>query len=121
MDRMMPPSIASILRREGVSPRCWHELGAALAQLLIDGEPEVIVRTEEVRVEVPILLPVAAPDAGPASLAEIEKAAILHALYRHSWCVIPAAAELGVGKTSIYRKLREWGIRAPRAGGLRII
>ena len=51
--------------------------------------------------------------------AEIEKGAILAAMKKHKGDVYLAAKELGIGKTSIYRKYREYGMRTPRRQGIK--
>ena len=42
------------------------------------------------------------------TLAEIEKKAIFAAIKRHGGDKVSAAKELGIGKTTIYRKLGEY-------------
>ena len=43
------------------------------------------------------------------SLYEVEKAYILHVLEEHSWDRVEAAKALGIGRATIYRKLKEYG------------
>lgn len=49
----------------------------------------------------------------PASfkVAALEKAAILNALQYSEGCAVNAAALCGIGKTTLYRKLQQYGIR----------
>lgn len=46
------------------------------------------------------------------TLAELEKAHILSALYEHGWNQTKAAEELGISRTTLWRKLKEYGIEA---------
>ena len=48
-----------------------------------------------------------------ASLAEMEKEAILLAIRKLSGDKLQAARLLGIGKTTLYRKLKEYGISDP--------
>jgi DNA-binding NtrC family response regulator len=50
---------------------------------------------------------------GRRTLAEIEKAHILSTLYEVGWNQARAADALGIGRTTLWRKLREYGIRSP--------
>lgn len=57
-------------------------------------------------------------DAGVAgyrgrTLAEVEKAHILAVLYEREWNQARAAEELGISRTTLWRKLREYGISPP--------
>jgi two-component system response regulator HydG len=47
------------------------------------------------------------------SLADVEKAHILAVLYEHQWNQARAAEELGISRTTLWRKLREYEIRDP--------
>jgi len=53
--------------------------------------------------------PVAFESASIAPLAELEKQAILHAITVLSGDKLEAARQLGIGKTTLYRKLKEYG------------
>jgi two-component system response regulator HydG len=61
------------------------------------------------------------PSAGPAvrgpvlPLAQLEKEAILETLRKLNGDKLLAARLLGIGKTTLYRKLKEYGISAPDA------
>jgi two-component system response regulator HydG len=58
-----------------------------------------------------------APDSlEPATLKELERRAILQALETTRGDRLRAARLLGIGKTTIYRKLKEYGIEETRAG-----
>ena len=50
------------------------------------------------------------PDAGILPLTEVEKRAILHALEYTRGDRTVAAAMLGIGRTTLYRKLKEYGL-----------
>jgi two-component system response regulator HydG len=49
------------------------------------------------------------PSNGAATLAELEKRAILDTLQRTHGDKLKAADLLGIGKTTLYRKLKEYG------------
>jgi len=51
------------------------------------------------------------------SLAEVERQAILSALERLNGDKLMAARALGIGKTTLYRKLKEYGTSLPKAAG----
>jgi two-component system, NtrC family, response regulator AtoC len=55
------------------------------------------------------VVPVNAEAAAVAPLAEIEKRAILHAIALLNGDKLEAAKQLGIGKTTLYRKLKEYG------------
>jgi transcriptional regulator of acetoin/glycerol metabolism len=46
----------------------------------------------------------------------MEKRAILASVRKHRGDIYAAAKELGIGKTSVYRKLKVYGKRPPRRG-----
>jgi transcriptional regulator of acetoin/glycerol metabolism len=46
---------------------------------------------------------------GVAPLADLEKRAILHAITVLNGDKLEAARQLGIGKTTLYRKLKEYG------------
>jgi two-component system response regulator AtoC len=48
------------------------------------------------------------------TLAEVEKAHILATLFERGWNQARAAEELGISRTTLWRKLREYGIAPPR-------
>jgi len=50
-------------------------------------------------------------------LAEVLKATILEALVESGYSVERAAKGLDVSRSTMYRKLRRWGLCAPMAGG----
>jgi len=52
----------------------------------------------------------AAPTADTATLAELEKHAIVQALARHAGNITYAAAELGITRTSLYRRMEKHGL-----------
>jgi transcriptional regulator of acetoin/glycerol metabolism len=47
--------------------------------------------------------------AGVSPLADLEKRAILHAITLLNGDKLEAARQLGIGKTTLYRKLKEYG------------
>jgi transcriptional regulator with PAS, ATPase and Fis domain len=47
------------------------------------------------------------------TLAEAEKAHILSTLYERGWNQAQAAEDLGISRTTLWRKLREYGVREP--------
>jgi DNA-binding NtrC family response regulator len=49
----------------------------------------------------------------PMSLAETEKAHIIQTLERFGWSHSRAADALGIGRTTLWRKLKEYGLHAP--------
>ena len=50
---------------------------------------------------------------GQMSLDELKEAYILRVLKEHSWNCAKAAAALGIGRATIYRKLKEYGVAVP--------
>jgi len=55
------------------------------------------------------MVPVPVESNGIAPLAELEKQAILHAITKLHGDKLEAAKQLGIGKTTLYRKLKEYG------------
>ncbi len=55
-----------------------------------------------------------APSRKALSLAEVEKAHVLSVLYEHGWNQARAAEELGISRTTLWRKLKEYGVRTPQ-------
>jgi transcriptional regulator with PAS, ATPase and Fis domain len=53
------------------------------------------------------------PSPSAANLQEIEAHFIRECLQRHNWSRAAAARELGVHKTTLWRKMKRFGIRAP--------
>ncbi|MCF7800782.1 MAG: sigma-54 dependent transcriptional regulator [Candidatus Marinimicrobia bacterium] len=50
------------------------------------------------------------PDGFPARLVDIEKAAILRTLEQAGYQIAPAARELGISRSTLYRKMERYGI-----------
>jgi transcriptional regulator with PAS, ATPase and Fis domain len=48
-----------------------------------------------------------------SSLAEIERSAIYGALERNNWKKVATARELGIDKTTLWRKLKKLGLKPP--------
>lgn len=69
-------------------------------------------RLQQRRLTMPLReqLQVAASQPGVTSLAEMEKQAILDTIQRLNGDKLQAARLLGIGKTTLYRKLKEYGI-----------
>jgi len=60
----------------------------------------------------------AGPPAVPlGSLEECERSVILAALERNEWCRLAAARELGIHKSTLFRKIKRLGIRLPDQDG----
>jgi two-component system response regulator HydG len=55
------------------------------------------------------VLPVSLESSGITQLADMEKRAILHAITILNGDKLEAARQLGIGKTTLYRKLKEYG------------
>ena len=51
--------------------------------------------------------------AGPSSLREIERSAIFNALAQTNGVLVLAAAMLGIGRTTLYRKMKEFNRASP--------
>jgi len=56
------------------------------------------------------LAPGPAPEAGPAILLDAERQTIEAVLRRHGWNKVAASRELGVSRTTLWRKIRKLGI-----------
>jgi two-component system response regulator HydG len=81
------------------------ERAAVLAETDVIGLSDLPPTLQERQAEVP------PPDR--RTLADIEKAHILSTLYEFGWNQARAAEALGIGRTTLWRKLREYGIRPP--------
>ena len=82
------------------------ERAAVLADTDVIGLPDLPPALQEPGAELP-------PPPGRRTLADIEKAHILSTLYEVGWNQARAAEALGIGRTTLWRKLREYGIRPP--------
>ncbi len=51
------------------------------------------------------------PDLGSRSLDDLERQAIVDALERHKWNISEVGRQLGIGRTTLYRKLKKYGIK----------
>ncbi|WP_231581560.1 sigma-54-dependent transcriptional regulator [Silvibacterium bohemicum] len=60
--------------------------------------------------------PAVSPSHGVTPLAEVERTAILQALHELHGDKLATAKLLGIGKTTLYRKLKEYGVGEPAAG-----
>ncbi|MFH1742904.1 MAG: helix-turn-helix domain-containing protein, partial [bacterium] len=58
---------------------------------------------------------VSAPHFEGTSLEEIEKQAIHEALVRNDWKRLATAKELGINKTTLWRKIKQYGLEPPGA------
>ena len=52
-------------------------------------------------------------EASDKVIAEIEKRAIEEALIRNDWRRLATASELGIDKTTLWRKMKRYGLQAP--------
>jgi len=93
----MPEEARAALKREGASPQCWRDLAAVFAPI-----KEVGHQTAPARLRGEIML--------PWTLAEIEQLAIVGAWRAHNYHIPETAKALGMGRSTIYRKLRDYGV-----------
>ncbi len=82
------------------------ERAAVLAETDVIGPQDLPPALQERAAERP-------PPQGRRTLADIEKAHILSTLYEVGWNQARTAEALGIGRTTLWRKLREYGIRPP--------
>lgn len=82
-----------------------RELQHAVERAVIMGEPESLVPQLMSQGNTP--LTVSAPD---YNLEEVEKAAIKNAISKHEGNISKAAKELGLGRTTLYRKMNKYGL-----------
>jgi DNA-binding NtrC family response regulator len=80
--------------------------------LLVTDGPEITIQ------DLPSELGTGSPDSsieslvdGPVNLEELEKAAIRRALDRHGGNLSDVARQLGIGRSTLYRKLEQYGLR----------
>jgi two-component system response regulator HydG len=66
------------------------------------------------------VVPVHVESSGISTMAELEKHAILHAITTLNGDKLKAAKQLGIGKTTLYRKLKEYGSTVANGVGLPI-
>ena len=90
-------------------PQCIHSLEQA-RQLIADASDRLMQPSPDLAL--PLMpWPTAKPDQFP-TIAEVERAMILAAYRRSNRKSVEAARLLGMGKTTFYRKLKEFGKRA---------
>ncbi len=127
------PAAAAMLERHDF-PGNVRELENAIEHAVAVSEGD-IVRPDDLpaAIRAPRLLPQARPDAGPGgppapalepaataardgwSIAEVEKEHIQRVLERHRGNATTAARQLGISRTTLWRKLRLYGLRRPGA------
>jgi two-component system, NtrC family, nitrogen regulation response regulator NtrX len=85
-------------------------------------ERMMILSSSETLDEADVAEALPAPRAGTSStspvllrarVADAERQAILEALERHRWKMAPAARELGVERSHLYKKVKALGIERP--------
>ena len=81
-----------------------RELQHAVERAVIMGDPDSLV--PESLAQGTGISSAGAPD---LNLEEVEKAAIKHAISRHQGNISKAAKELGLGRTTLYRKMTKYG------------
>ena len=113
----IPENINSILRNEGVSAQCWKRLREAwpeLPELVVEAARKDLLaakksldRLWDVRVIDIRTLP-----EGCVTLEDAERAMIMAAVKDACGVhdILAAAEKLGMGKTTLYRKLRLYGL-----------
>jgi transcriptional regulator with PAS, ATPase and Fis domain len=127
------PAAAAMLERHDF-PGNVRELENAIEHAVAVSEGD-IVRPDDLpaAIRAPRLLPQARPDAEPGgppapalepaaaaardgwSIAEVEKEHIQRVLERHRGNATTAARQLGISRTTLWRKLRLYGLRRPGA------
>lgn len=93
-------------------PSVIDALDDALTRGTLDDGSSVVVAVYDASGRVPAV-----------TLAEVERRAMLGALARTEWSVSRAASLLGVGRTTLYRKIQELDLRrdgGPRANRRRV-
>lgn len=81
-----------------------RELQHAIERAVIMEDQESIIPTES-----PIPVPPDHPD-DEVKMEEVEKAAIVKAISKHQGNISKAAKELGLGRTTLYRKMNKYGL-----------
>jgi len=108
---LSPEAVGCLLRHPW--PGNVRELEKAVERAVVLSQSDTI-RAEDLPPAV-----AGGPDAGLASggrrptLEEVEKAHILAALYESGWNQAKAAEVLGISRTTLWRKLREYGVNPP--------
>jgi DNA-binding NtrC family response regulator len=112
-------------RARGISPQAmevllrhpWpgnvRELEKAIERAVVLGRSDLILVEDLPAGLVSRDDPKASPPHEPRSLADLEKTHILSVLYRHGWNQTKAAEELGISRTTLWRKLKEYQIEPP--------
>ena len=90
---------ADLIARSVAAPGLADSSAKPLAETLSDVLPRSVEETRD------------PSGASTIPLAEIEKQAILHAILVSRGDKILAARRLGIGKTTVYRKLKEYGVQ----------
>ena len=113
----IPENIKAILREEGVSAQCWKRLKDAWPEVpeqeIADARKDLAAAKKLVeRFRDAKVIEVRTVPEGCVTLEDAEKAMILAATKDAlGWKdVLAAAARLGMGKTTLYRKFRQYGL-----------
>jgi DNA-binding NtrC family response regulator len=105
---LSPEAVALLLRHPW--PGNVRELEKAMERAVVLAGTEVL-QPEDLPPAIRGTADGADPAPGGRTLAEVEKAHILVILHRHAWNQARAAEELGISRTTLWRKLREYGVR----------
>jgi DNA-binding NtrC family response regulator len=79
--------------------------------LLVAGGPELVIADLPPGLGGTEQAPIATPGGGVVNLEEMEKHAIRAALERYGGNLSDAARQLGIGRSTLYRKLEQYGLR----------
>ena len=106
---LSPEAVALLLRHPW--PGNVRELEKAMERAVVLAGAEV-VQPDDLPPALRGMAESADPGSSGRTMAEVEKAHILATLHQHGWNQVRAAEELGISRTTLWRKLREYGVRA---------